>query len=397
MLEKVIIVKYGEIGLKGKNRYFFENTLIANIKKKLKDYDIKILKTHGRIYVENVDENIDSIIPLLQEVFGIVALSIGVKAPLDLEIGGQVAIDLMKEVVHDQVKTFKVETRRSNKGFPYKSPEISSEIGGMILENLDNLKVDVHNPEIVVTVEVRDLIYIYVVSIPGIGGMPYKTASKAVLLLSGGIDSPVAGYLMARRGVEIEAVHFHSFPFTSERAQEKVIELARRMAKYTGHIRIHSINILEIQTETNQKCPLPQSTILSRRFMMRLAEKVAKEIGARSLITGESIGQVASQTMESLAVTNATVQMPVFRPLIAMDKIDIIKIAQSIDTFETSILPYEDCCTVFLPEKVVTRPELADIEASEALVDVYALVEKAFATREIIGVKYEGTVWRQEK
>jgi thiamine biosynthesis protein ThiI len=387
MLEKVIIVKYGEIGLKGKNRYYFENILVGNIKKRLSDYDIKVFKTHGRIYVENVDENLDEITTLLKEIFGIVAISIGVKAPLDLEAASEIAIDLMKEVIKDEEISFKVETRRSNKGFAYKSPEISQIIGGDILGSSELLKVDVHNPDITVNIEVRESIYIYVVSIPCIGGMPYRTASKAVLLLSGGIDSPVAGYLMARRGVEIEAVHFHSFPFTSERAKEKVIELARKLGKYTDKVRIHSINLLEIQTATNEKCPLPQSTILSRRFMMRLAEKVAKEVGAKSLITGESIGQVASQTMESLAVTNATVDMPIFRPLIAMDKIDIIKIAKEIDTYETSILPFEDCCTIFLPDKVVTRPKLEVIEASEELVDVDGLVEKAYETREIIDVK----------
>ncbi|MCK5763777.1 MAG: tRNA 4-thiouridine(8) synthase ThiI [Clostridiales bacterium] len=387
MLEKVIIVKYGEIGLKGKNRYYFENILVGNIKKRLSDYDIKVFKTHGRIYVENVDENLDEITTLLKEIFGIVAISIGVKSPLDLKVASEIAIDLMKEVIKDEEISFKVETRRSNKGFAYKSPEISQIIGGDIFERFELLKVDVHNPEITVNIEVRESIYIYVVSIPCIGGMPYRTASKAVLLLSGGIDSPVAGYLMARRGVEIEAVHFHSFPFTSERAKEKVIELARKLGKYTDKVRIHSINLLEIQTATNEKCPLPQSTILSRRFMMRLAEKVAKEVGAKSLITGESIGQVASQTMESLAVTNATVDMPIFRPLIAMDKIDIIKIAKEIDTYETSILPFEDCCTIFLPDKVVTRPRLEVIEASEELVDVDGLVEKAYETREIIDVK----------
>ncbi len=388
MLEKVIIVKYGEIGLKGKNRYYFENILVGNIKKRLKDYDIKVFKTHGRIYVENVDEHIEEITTLLKEIFGIVAISIGVKVPLDMKIASETAIDLMKEVINDEEISFKVETRRSNKGFAYKSPEISQIIGGDIFESSERLKVDVHNPEITVNIEVRESIYIYVVSIPCIGGMPYRTASKAVLLLSGGIDSPVAGYLMARRGVEIEAVHFHSFPFTSERAKEKVIELARKLGKYTDKVRIHSINLLEIQTATNEKCPLPQSTILSRRFMMRLAEKVAKEVGAKSLITGESIGQVASQTMESLAVTNATVDMPIFRPLIAMDKIDIIKIAKEIDTYETSILPFEDCCTIFLPDKVVTRPKLEVIEASEELVDVDELVEKAYETREIINVKF---------
>ena len=388
MLEKVIIVKYGEIGLKGKNRYFFENILVGNIKKKLRNFDIKTMKTHGRIYVENVDEGLEEIIELLKEVFGIVEISIGVKTPLDLEELGEVAVTLMNEVLGEEDKTFKVETRRSNKGFPHKSPDVSKIIGGIVNTRIEKVSVDVHKPEIIMNIEIREKMYIYVKRIPCVGGMPYTTAGKSVLLLSGGIDSPVAGYLMARRGVALEAVHFHSFPFTSERAKEKMIELARKLTRYIGHIRINSINILDIQTETNEKCRSSQSTILSRRFMMRLAEKVANEVGAKSLITGESIGQVASQTMESLAVTNATIDLPVFRPLIAMDKIDIIKIAEEIDTFETSILPYEDCCTVFLPERVVTRPRLEDIEASEQLIDVEALVEKAYLTREIINVSY---------
>ena len=381
MLEKIIIVKYGEIALKGKNRYFFENPLISNIKSKLKKFNIVVSKTHGRIYIENIGENIDKIIELLKEVFGIVEISIGVKTPLDMELLGKTALGLMNEILKD------VETRRSNKGFELKSPEISKKIGGIIFNEIDLLSVDVHNPDIVLNIEVREKMYIYAKRIPCIGGMPYKSASKGILLLSGGIDSPVAGYLMARRGVEIEAVHFHSFPFTSERAKEKVIELSNKLARFTGHIRIHSINILEIQTEIDKHCPARQSVILLRRFMMRLAEKVAKEVSGKSLITGESMAQVASQTMESLAVTNATVQMPIFRPLIAMDKIDIIKVAQEIDTYETSILPFEDCCTVFLPEKVVTRPRLEDIEASEMLVEVDELVEKVYKTREIIDIK----------
>ena len=385
-LEKVIIVKYGEISLKGKNRYFFENVLISNIKKRLKGSHFTINKTHGRIFLEEVDQDLDVIIERLKEVFGIVEISIGVKTPLDLEVLKKIAVELMLETLEGQSKTFKVETRRSNKGFNLKSPEISRIVGGTINQHVDLVSVDVHKPDIVVNIEVRDYMYIYVKRIPCIGGMPYTTANKAVLLLSGGIDSPVAGYLMARRGVEIEAVNFHSFPFTSERAKEKVIELARKLTRYTTKVRIHSINILGIQTAANEKCPSSQSTILSRRFMMRLAEKVANEVKAKSLITGESIGQVASQTMESLAVTNETVSLPVFRPLIAMDKIDIIKIAEKIDTFETSILPYEDCCTVFLPERVVTRPRLEDILASEALLDVEVLVEAAYETREIIDV-----------
>jgi thiamine biosynthesis protein ThiI len=387
MLEKVIIVKYGEISLKGKNRYYFENVLVNNIKKKLKGLHFKVSKTHGRIFVEEIGEDLDAVVARLEEVFGIVEVSVGVKIELDMEILSEVALELMKETVEGKSMTFKVETRRSNKGFPMKSPEVSREIGGVINQNIEGLTVDVHNPQVVMNIEIRDRIYIYSKRIPCIGGMPYTTASKAVLLLSGGIDSPVAGYLMARRGVEIEAVHFHSFPFTSERAHEKVFELARKLCKYTGKLKIHSINILNIQTETNKQCPSAESTILSRRFMMRLAEKVAAEVKAKALITGESIGQVASQTMEGLTVTNASVNLPVFRPLIAMDKIDIIKISEHIDTFETSILPFEDCCTVFLPERVVTKPRLEDIEASEQLVDVEALIEEAYATREIVTIR----------
>lgn len=381
-MEALILVRYGEIALKGHNRPQFENMLVSSIQSAVKKLGAKVVKRHGRILVACDFEKLMDVQDQLSRVFGIVSFSPGVAVELDMQEIQTAALEQLRKTVDAGAKTFKVETKRANKGFPMKSPEICAEIGGNLLEALPQLRVDVHNPDTTVTIEIREKAYVFTEIIKGVGGMPYKSAGKALLLLSGGIDSPVAGYLMARRGVQIEGMHFHSYPFTSERALEKVMDLARKLAVYTGRIRVHSINLLEIQRAIQEHCPQDEMTILSRRFMMQIAEKVAADRGCQALITGESIGQVASQTMEGLTVTDGAVSLPVFRPLIALDKVEIIEIAQRIDTFETSILPFEDCCTVFLPDRVVTKPRIKDIEESQALLDSESLI-----TRAIEGIK----------
>ncbi|SHK14113.1 tRNA uracil 4-sulfurtransferase ThiI [Paramaledivibacter caminithermalis] len=390
-MERILIIRYGEISLKGLNRPYFENTLLKNIKTAVKHIgDMNIYKAHGRIYIELGDHDDEEIIEVVINVFGIVSVSVAYIFEADMDKICEIALEHAKECLEkDDIKTFKVEAKRANKKFPVKSPEISRMVGGYILKNTDDLVVDVHNPDVTINIEVRDKAYVYSRKIPGFGGMPYKTSGKAMLLLSGGIDSPVAGWLVAKRGVEIEAIHYHSYPFTSDRAKEKVLELARILSRYCGRIRVHSVNLLNIQKAINENCRLEEMTILSRRFMMKIAERVAMDRKCKALITGESIGQVASQTIESLNVTNASVNIPVFRPLIAMDKMDIIKISKTIDTYETSILPFEDCCTVFLPDRPVTKPRLDKILKSEELLDVEGLINDAINEMEAIIIKSE--------
>lgn len=386
-----MIVRYGEIGLKGDNRPYFEKRLVKNIKYALIGLDgYKVRKEHGRMYIECTNEIYDEVVERARRVFGIVGLCPADKVENDIEKIKEIAGEQVRRWIADTgMASFKVETRRSNKGFAMKSPEVSRVVGGYLNQTIDEINVDVHNPEFIVHVEIRDVTYVYSEEISCYGGMPYGTAGKGMLLLSGGIDSPVAGWMIAKRGVELEAVHYHSYPFTSDRAKEKVMDLAKILAKYTNKIKIHSVNILEIQKAINENCPSEEITILSRRFMMGIAERIALETGCQALITGESIGQVASQTMEGLNVTNSRVNMPVFRPLIAMDKVDIIKIAEEIGTFETSIQPFEDCCTVFLPKRVVTRPKLEKIEHSESKLDVEGLIQKVMDEREIIEIRAE--------
>lgn len=381
----IILLKYGEIALKGLNRHHFENRLIDNIKIVLRGLKgFKITKEHGRIFIAYETHLEDEIIERVSKVFGLVAICPGLVVENDLNTIKEAALEETKKLIEatGQVR-FKVESRRSDKKFPFTSPEISKHVGGFINTTLEEVTVDVHNPEFYVNVEVREKTYVYCREIPCFGGMPYGTSGKAAILLSGGIDSPVAGWMMARRGVELSAVHFHSYPFTSDRAKEKVLDLGRILCRYVGKMKLYSVNLLEIQKEIGQKCPEGEMTILSRRFMMAIAEKIAVMDGCQALITGENIAQVASQTIEGLTVTNAKVSMPVFRPLIAYDKNDIVTVAKQIDTFETSILPFEDCCTVFLPKKVTTRPKLKDIIASEALLDEAGLIEKALETMEV--------------
>jgi len=382
---ELLVVRYGEIGLKGKNRSYFEKNLVRNIREFLKGLDnINVIRKDGRIYVEHEDYDYDDVVERVSRVFGIVSISPIEKCENLLEdmfvLAEKQVEDLIAERGHF---SFKVESRRSNKGFAFKSPEISKHVGGYLNQKFDQIKVDVHNPDVVINVEVREKTYIYAKKIETHGGMPYGTSGKGMLLLSGGIDSPVAGWMMAKRGIRIEAVHYHSHPFTSDRALEKVMDLAKLLTKYTGSIRVHSVNLLEIQKAINEHCPSEEMTILSRRFMMGIAERIAKSRNCQALITGESLGQVASQTIEGLTVTNSRVELPVLRPLIAMDKVDIVKVAEKIGTFETSILPFEDCCTVFLPDRVVTKPKVVDIEHSESLLEVEALIKRAIEEKTV--------------
>lgn len=387
-----IVVRYGELALKGKNRDLFEKALVKDIKERTAHIEgVKLQRFHGRMYLDHHDYDFDSVAEILTNTFGVVSISPVGKCILDFDAMCKEAERQVTELIEEKKSfTFKVESRRSNKGFPLKSPEISKNLGGYLNQKFkEEISVDVHKPDVIVHIEVREQTYIYTKSLKGLGGMPYKTSGKGMLLLSGGIDSPVAGYLMAKRGVQLEAVHFHSYPFTSDRAKEKVIDLAKKLTKYVGQIRVHSVNLLEIQQAINEYCPSSEMTILSRRFMMAIAEKIANNRKYKCLITGENIAQVASQTMEGLTVTNARVSLPVFRPLIAYDKNDIIKIAEEIDTFETSILPFEDCCTVFLPDRVVIKPELADIEKSESKLNVDDLIYNAIKGKEQIILTYE--------
>lgn len=386
IVKKVIIVRYGEIALKGLNKRFFEDKLVSQIRCALSNLGkVGIYKAHSRIYVDVAGHNAQDVTDRLKKIFGIVSLSVAKIFDVDMDEIKEIALKELKDrIAYDSsIKTFKVESRRGDKKFPLQSPEISRDVGAYLLQNTDNISVDVHNPDIIIYVEVRDKAFIFSEKIDGFGGLPLESNGKAMLLLSGGIDSPVAGWLIAKRGVEIEVMHFHSYPFTGERAKEKVIDLGRILSAYCGSIKLHYINLLPIQKEINEKCPAEEMIILSRRFMMKIAEKVGKANKCDALVTGESIGQVASQTVKSLYVINESVEMPIFRPLIAMDKVDIVNLAKEVGTYETSILPFEDCCTVFLPKHPVTQPRLDKILKSEAKLDVDSLIDEVINKMEV--------------
>lgn len=393
MTFQTFLIKYGEIGLKGKNRYLFEDALVRQVRHALKDVDgsFKVHKSQARIYVECEGEyDSDEVVEALQTVFGIVGICPVVrKEDLGFEQLKKDVVEYMDEVYEDKNITFKVEARRSRKSYPLNSMEINCQVGEAVLDAFPEIKVDVHKPDVLLNIEVRNEIYIYSKVIPGPGGMPVGTNGKAMLLLSGGIDSPVAGYMISKRGVGIEATYFHAPPYTSERAKQKVVDLAKLISKYTGPIRLHCVNFTDIQLYIYDQCPHDELTIIMRRYMMKIAEHFAKEDGCLGLITGESIGQVASQTMQSLAATNAVCELPVYRPLIGFDKKDIVEISEKIDTYETSILPYEDCCTIFVAKHPVTKPSLKAIEKSEEnLVEkIDELVQTAIDTVEIIDVR----------
>lgn len=376
-----MLVKYAsEISLKGLNKKYFEDLLVTNIRKSIGN-GYRIQKESGRMYIDGYS---DELADKVRKVFGVIGVAEAEITEKEMDKIGEIAIGQMKQL--KGIKTFKVESRRGDKKFPLQSLEISREIGSMILQNVEGLTVDVHNPEVVVNVEIRDKAYLYTKLLKGVAGMPYGSAGKGVLLLSGGIDSPVAGYMMAKRGLELICVYYHSHPYTSERAKEKVVELARKLSVYTGSIKLYVAPFTEIQMQIIEKCKENELTIIMRRYMMQVAEQVAKLENALALVTGESLGQVASQTLESMHVTNSELELPVFRPVVGMDKIDITDIARHIDTFETSILPFEDCCTIFVPKHPKTKPRLDDIKKSEEALDRDQLIANCMANMEIIKV-----------
>lgn len=390
---KSFLIKYAEIGVKGKNRYLFEEALVKQIKHALKkaEGEFVVRRTDGRIYVDAQSEfDFDEVTESLRKVFGIS----GICPVVHVEDEGfeKLGLDVVRyigDVYPDRNKSFKVAARRARKNYPLNSMQINEELGGVILDAYPEMRVDVHNPDILLHVEIRDKIYLYSEIIPGPGGMPVGTGGKAMLLLSGGIDSPVAGWMIAKRGVKIDAVYFHAPPYTSERAKQKVVDLAKKVAAYAGPVWLHVINFTDIQLYIYDKCPHDELTIIMRRYMMRIAEHIARETDCLGLITGESIGQVASQTMASLAATNEVCTMPVYRPLIGFDKMEIVDIAEKIDSYETSILPYEDCCTIFVAKHPVTKPNLNIIKRHEQNLQegIEELVEKALATDEVIVVQ----------
>lgn len=388
--KNILIVRCGEVALKGMNKPYFERMLVDRIKNNLKSFQgVDVKRSEGLIFVRADKElDIDAIIKEISKVFGVASISKAVEATSDMDAIGEEAVKYMLDLIEKRgIHTFKVEGKRADKTFPVKSPEIGRIIGAKVLIGCKVLKVDVHNPDVLLHVDVRhDRSYIYEGKIPGFGGLPLGTNGKGLTLLSGGIDSPVATWMMAKRGMLIEAVHFHSYPYTSQRAQEKVEDLARIVSTYCGRFKMHVINLLPIQEAIVTNCPEEETTILVRRFMMRIAERIAKDTGCMMLITGENLGQVASQTAEALVVTDASVDLPVMRPLIAMDKVDIMAKAEEIGTFETSIQPYEDCCTVFLPKHPTTKPKLERILESESKLDVEALIEAAVQSQEIVNI-----------
>lgn len=391
-MKEVILCKYGELILKGANRSTFEAKMIKQLRQRARRVgNFKIFYAQSTVYIEPLDEDslerIDEMTYQAKHVFGFVGVTRAFACKKDMdEILSVVKEHLSKSL--RGIKTFKAEAKRSDKRFPLTSPEISALVGGAVLESVRGIKVDIHSPEIVVRVEIRENeAYIHAGQEKGAGGIPYATSGRGLLLLSGGIDSPVAGYMMAKRGVEIEAIHFESFPYTSERAKEKVLSLAKQLTEYTMRMRVHVISLTKIQEMIRDNCDEDYFTLLLRRYMMAISVKLAHQYDCEAIITGESLGQVASQTMKAINVTNVLSDIPIYRPLIGMDKDEIIQISRKIGTFDTSVLPYEDCCTVFTPRHPRTRPELEKVEAEEAKLDFDALVEEAYSTREVIVVK----------
>lgn len=382
-MEKVVIVRYCEIHLKGKNRGYFEKVFMNNLEKALTGIRHEMHKPSGRYVVENFDEGrAEEIVERLRKVFGTHTLSVGYKVDADM----QKVYEAVK-VIAPREGTFKVETNRGDKKFPLNSMQINAQIGGRLLDDFPALKVDVHNPQMIVSIDVREngtaLVFGGVVK--AAGGMPVGTAGKGLLLLSGGIDSPVAGYMIAKRGMKIEGLHFHSYPYTNMQAREKVEELARILSTYTGGMTLNVVSVTHIQEAIHKHCPEEMMITLLRRFMMRIAERLCEKNGSQCIITGESLGQVASQTIEGMTSSNAVIKnVPVLRPLVGFDKTEIIERSRAIGTFETSIQPFEDCCTVFLPKHPLIRPRLSEVEAAEAKLDVNGLVEEALSTLEAV-------------
>lgn len=389
-MKTIILVRYEEIFLKGLNKPTFEAKLIKNMKHVLNGLGVvSVTKSQSRIYVEpeSDDYPIDEAIMRLTKVFGIASVSPVKKIETNLETIFQKAVEMTKEIMaNSRYKTFKVATKRANKKFPLNSMEVSKELGAVLLREVPGLEVDVNQPDFIVHVEIRENTYIYSEIIPGVKGLPVGSNGKATLLLSGGIDSPVAGWMVAKRGVKIEGVHFYSYPYTSEKAKEKVIRLGKILSEYNLGMKLHIVPFTEIQLEINQNCPEEYLTIIMRRFMMKIAERIAQQNGSLGLITGEAIGQVASQTLESLLVTDNAVTLPVYRPCIGMDKREVVEISKKIGTYETSILPYEDCCTVFVAKHPVTKPKLQKTIEYEAVLNAEELIQKAIDGTEILEI-----------
>ena len=385
-MKEILLIKNGEIALKGLNRNTFESILIKNIRFRLKDlgkFNIRIAQS--TVYIEPLEENIDfeTAVERIRKIFGIAVFSRAAVAEKNYQDIKKTALEYLQDLMPD-VKTFKVDAKRSDKHFPMKSPEIMREIGGDILEAFPHLKVDVHHPEVTVTVEIRDYAaYIHAKRIPGAGGLPVGSGGKAMLLISGGIDSPVAGYMMVKRGLELQEIHFVSPPYTSDRAREKVESLCAKMGEYCGRIHFYCVPFTKIQEALRDHCAEELFTLLMRRLMMEIAQHFADKEGAQALVTGESLGQVASQTLSALACTDAVCRMPVLRPLIGMDKSEIVEISRKIDTYELSILPYEDCCTVFTPKHPKTRPSVEEVTAAQEDFDFAPLIQEAMEGTEV--------------
>lgn len=390
MDKKTYIIRCGEVSLKGMNKPYFERILLEKLKKALTKYDDSSIKWVDGLMIAEIpgQYDIDDVIRTASKVFGVASVSPALKTGKEIdeiiEAAGIYVDDILKE---ESISTFKVKAKRADKAYPIKSPEIARIVGGGILKHAKTLRVDIHNPDREIHVDVRrEGAYIYSDKVKGFGGLPLGTNGRGLILMSGGIDSPVAAFMMAKRGMTIDAIHFHSYPYTSQRALDKVKRLVKVLAQYMGTINMNIVNLLPIQEEIVKHCPPDEATILVRRFMMRIAERVAEKNGDMMLITGESLGQVASQTAEALVVTDSTVNIPVMRPLIAMDKIDIMDMAKEIGTYDISIEPYEDCCTVFLPKHPVTKPKLKYIENSESLLNTQELVEEALNNIETVRI-----------
>lgn len=384
-----LAVSFGEIFLKGRNRNTFYKTAINNIKRNIRDigYD-DMFQESSKLYIKADRDKFDKLIKAIKKVFGIVYISEVVRCEKTVEDISKTSIDLVKYYDFDNDMTFKVESKRTDKSFALTSPQLSAKIGGDILGKYKDLKVDIHKPDFTVFIDVKSKAYIYINRVEGLGGLPLGSGGEGLLLLSGGIDSPVAGFLMAKRGMNINAIHFHSYPFTSKRAHQKAMDLAKILSAYTGKMTIYSVNLCDIYKAISKNCPRRETTILSRRFMMRIANKISEKYSYQALITGESLGQVASQTIESVSVINDSSKLPILRPLIAMDKKDIIEISEKIDSYEKAIEPYDDCCSIFAPDSPVTKPKLKYIEKSEENLDIEELEHQAIESMEIIKIAW---------
>ncbi|MDU5149395.1 tRNA uracil 4-sulfurtransferase ThiI [uncultured Anaerococcus sp.] len=386
-MQWLLAVSFGEIFLKGRNRNTFYKTATNNIKRNIKDIGYEDMYSESsKLYIKANRKDFDRLTEEIKKVFGIVYISEVVKCEKTLEDISKTSKEMIKYYEKEKDLTFKVESKRTDKSFSLTSPELNAKIGADILKGYNDLKVDIHNPDFTVFIDVKSSAYIYIKRTRGLGGLPLGSSGEGLLLLSGGIDSPVAGFMMAKRGMNINAIHFHSYPFTSKRAHQKAMDLAKILSKYTGNMTVYSINLAEIYKAISKNCPRRETTILSRRFMMRIASKISEKYEYQALITGESLGQVASQTIESMSVINESSKYPILRPLIAMDKKDIIEISEKIGSYEKAIEPYDDCCSIFAPDSPVTKPKLKYIEKSEENLDIESLEDEAINNMEIIEI-----------